>query len=115
MSPQLPDFVRGCDRADVASQVIEWSALRGPWPEALQPYPALRADLEREVVDHNGIRREFVFDRADGRPVELFLAAMAWGFGPTTVRWPKQAGSPKLGGCVRPGLARCFGRQMVRV
>ena len=66
MSPQLPDFVRVCDRADVASQVIEWSALRGPWPEALQPYPALRADLEREVVDHNGIRREFVFDRADG-------------------------------------------------
>lgn len=31
-----------------------------------------------------------MFGHADGDPVELFLLAMAWGFGLTTVHWPAQ-------------------------
>ena len=31
-----------------------------------------------------------MFDHADGDPAELFLLAMAWGFGVTTVHWPSQ-------------------------
>jgi hypothetical protein len=50
----------------------------------------LCAELEAEVRDHCGIRREFVFSHADGDPAELFLLAMAWGFGLTTVHWPSQ-------------------------
>ena len=46
--------------------------------------------LRAEVRNHGGVRREFVFDHADGDPAELFLLAMAWGFGPTTVHWPSQ-------------------------
>lgn len=49
----------------------------------------LLASLEEEVREHCGIRREFVFERADDDPVVLFLAAMAWGFG-SRVRRPAQ-------------------------
>jgi hypothetical protein len=89
--PLLPGFVRSWHPADVAKQAVKWSALRQPWTDALRNHANLRADLEREVREHDGIRREFVFARADGNPVELFLAAMAWGLGPTNVRWPRQA------------------------
>jgi hypothetical protein len=47
--------------------------------------------LEREVAEHGGIRREFVFSRASGAADELILIVMAWGFGTTSVRWPRQA------------------------
>jgi hypothetical protein len=89
--PPLPDFVRSCHPAEVANQAIKWSPLRQPWPDALRNHARLRADLEREVAEHDGIRREFVFGQADCDPIELFLAAMAWGFGTTNVRWPRQA------------------------
>lgn len=50
----------------------------------------LRTELEREVRDHGGIGRKFMFGHADGYPAELFLLAMACGFGLTTVHWPSQ-------------------------
>lgn len=75
----------------MANQAIKWSPLRQPWPDALRNHARLRADLEREVAEHDGIRREFVFGQAECDPIELFLAAMAWGFGTTNVRWPRQA------------------------
>lgn len=88
--PPLPAFVRGCTQADIADQRIKWSWAKEPWPEAFRDHADLRAELEGEVRDHGGIRREFVFDHADGDPAELFLLAMAWGFGLTTVHWPSQ-------------------------
>jgi hypothetical protein len=87
--PPVPGFVRSCTQADVAGQVVEWS-WKDPWPEAFGNHGGLRDDLDGEVRDHGGIRREFVFGHVDGDPVELFLLAMAWGFGPTTVHWPSQ-------------------------
>lgn len=86
-----PDFVRAYHPGDVAGQRIGWSADKDPWPAALRGHGDLRDALVSEVRRYGGIRREFVFGCADRRPVELFLAAMAWGFGTTNVRWPRQA------------------------
>ena len=88
--PPLPAFVRSCTQADVANQRIQWSWAKGPWPEAFRDHADLRAELAAEVRNHCGIRREFVFGHADGDPAKLFLLAMAWGFGLTTVHWPSQ-------------------------
>lgn len=105
----MPDFVRARHLADVENQRVSWSAERPPWPEALRGHANLRSDLESEVRKHGGIRRKFVFERADSDDAtELFLAAMAWGFGETNVRWPRQAemlihpdNRAKLAGIVR--------------
>jgi hypothetical protein len=88
--PSLPDFVRCCHPDDVAAQRIPWSGESAPWPDALRCHPILRSGLEREVAENGGIRREFVFGHSDGDPAKLFLVAMAWGFGATKVRWPRQ-------------------------
>jgi hypothetical protein len=45
-------------------------------------------DLVMEVSSHGGIRRAFVHERATGNPVDLFLAAMAWGYGRSEPRFP---------------------------
>lgn len=88
--PPLPAFVRRCTQADVANQRIPWSWAKEPWPQAFRDHAQLAAELEAEVRDHCGIRREFVFSHADGDPGGLFLLAMAWGFGLSTVHWPSQ-------------------------
>jgi hypothetical protein len=88
--PPLPAFVRSCTQADVANQRIKWTGSKEPWPEAFRDHTDLLAELEQEIHEHGGLSREFVFSHADGDPVRLFLLAMAWGFGRTTVRWPRQ-------------------------
>lgn len=90
--PPLPAFVRTYAQADVAAQKIPWSETKEPWPEAFRDQATHREQLAAEVREHGGIRRAFVFNHADGDPVELFLLAMAWGFGPSTVHWPAQRG-----------------------
>jgi|GEM_PF-3414668 hypothetical protein len=88
--PPLPAFVRKYTEADVAAQKIPWSGTKEPWPEVFRDHPLLREKLAAEVREHGGIRREFVFEYADHDPVDLFLLAMAWGFGQSTVHWPVQ-------------------------
>jgi hypothetical protein len=88
--PPLPEFVRSCTQASVTGQKIRWSCAKDPWPQAFRGHADLCGELEGEVRDHGGIRREFVFDHANGDPARLFLLAMAWGFGLTTVHWPAQ-------------------------
>jgi hypothetical protein len=73
----------------VAEQRIPWQAT-DLWPTAFAGHASLLADLQAEVGAHDGIRREFVFARAGGSPVALFLLSMAWGFGETPVHWPSQ-------------------------
>jgi hypothetical protein len=88
--PPLPAFVRSCTQTDVAGQKIKWFSAKEPWPEAFRDHADLRVKIENEIRDHGGIRRQFVFGHADGDPTDLFLLAMAWGFGLTTVHWPSQ-------------------------
>lgn len=98
--PPIPAFIRRCTRADLTAQKVMWSSARMPWPEAFRDHPELRDALEEEVGAHGRVRREFVFGYADRGPVELFLAAMAWGLGQSRV-WPSQrkmltSGLPRL-------------------
>ncbi len=104
----MPEFVRACHPSDVAGQRIDWSSAKPPWPDALSGHDELRDALESEVHNFGGIRREFVFGCADRTPIEIFLAAMAWGLGTTNVRWPRQAAmlraegnEPKLAEIIR--------------
>jgi hypothetical protein len=69
--PPLPGFVRNCTQADVADQRNQWSWAKEPWPQALRDHADLREELEAEIHDHCGIRREFVFSHADRDPAGL--------------------------------------------
>jgi hypothetical protein len=87
--PPLPAFVRGYSQHDAAKQRIPWQATE-LWLRAFNDHVSLLEELQAEARDHEGIRREFVFAHAGSDPAALFLLAMAWGFGRTTVRWPRQ-------------------------
>jgi len=121
--PPIPAFTRRCTRSDLTTQKVLWSSARRPWPEAFRDHPELRDALEEEVRAHGRVRRQFVFSYADRDPVELFLAAMAWGLGESRV-WPAQRqmltsglprSEPKLAEIIRvtrqegacAGSARC--------
>lgn len=88
--PPLPEWVSLCHPADVRSQRIPWRPDRKPWPDVLRGRGALLAELKREVREHGGISREFVFSHADAEVDEFFLVVMVWGFGTTNIRWPRQ-------------------------
>jgi hypothetical protein len=78
---RLPALLLDFGRADVAAQRVPWSSK--PWAGVLGENLPLAAALTQEVEQYGGIRRSFVHALAEADPVELFLAAMAWGFGPT--------------------------------
>jgi hypothetical protein len=84
----MPRFIRSCSSGDVAAQRAYWSAGK-LWHKAPRNHASLLSQLETEVSQQGRLRREFVFGFAEGEPVELFLAVMAWGFG-ARVRWPHQ-------------------------
>lgn len=85
-----PQYLRTVSREELELQPAKWS-LRDTWREVLAKYPGILEELEAEAADHGGnIRREFVHSFSHRDPVELFLVAMAWGFGSTAVRWPAQ-------------------------
>jgi hypothetical protein len=85
----VPSPLLGYSRADVNNQRTGWRPTPF-WRQALAGNGALFDALVDEVAAHGGIRRVFVHGRATGDPVELFLAAMAWGFGSGPVRYPRQ-------------------------
>jgi len=87
--PPVPAFIRRRKQADLTAQKVIWSSARMPWPEVFRDHPELRDALEEEVAAYGRVRREFVFGYADRRPVELFLATMAWGLGQSRL-WPSQ-------------------------
>ena len=80
--PGLPRDLLAYGRESVGDQRVPLSI--EAWAPLLEAHPELRADLGAEVEANDGIRRSFVHKRAASDPVELFLAAMAWGFGPKT-------------------------------
>lgn len=88
MKPPL--YVRKTTASDRDGQPARWTETK-KWESILIGHAALRQALTDEVEDRASIRREFVHGYADKDPVELFLATMAWGFGSTNARWPKQS------------------------
>jgi len=85
--PPLPDGVRARTPTQVDDHRVPWS-LTEFWKSALDQHQELQEALVEENQVNDGIRRSFVKSYATGNPDELFLAAMAWGFGSTNVRWP---------------------------
>jgi hypothetical protein len=77
-------------------QAITWYGQR--WAERGRWLPATKRRIEQLAsdlppADHDGgvlITRRDVFDRRED-DVDLFLAAMAWGFGPTGYGWWRTA------------------------
>ena len=66
-------------RFAAAKQTIPWTP--DPWRPVFRGYEGLLEELAAHSSDYGGIRRSFVHDRAWGDATELFLAAMAWGWG----------------------------------
>jgi len=64
-------------------QPIDWRprTWQNHWRMHNLPHPRVLDELEQEYVGHQTIRRSFVFTYQDRSPVELFIAAMAWGSG----------------------------------
>lgn len=83
----VPAILTHYTQRAVQNHLVPW-VLDGTWQIALQGYPAVQRNLQNEVRQHGGIRRSFVKSHANGDPVELFLMAMAWGFGTTPVHYP---------------------------
>ncbi|MGH7642588.1 MAG: hypothetical protein ACRENX_06180 [Candidatus Dormibacteria bacterium] len=81
--------MRACTQTQVDEQLIPWNE-SDFWVTAFGDHPHLLAELMTEVQEKGGIARSFVFAHSTSDPVELFLVAMAWGFGRTNIRWPKQ-------------------------
>jgi hypothetical protein len=77
----LPPFLLAYDASSPMQQIVKWKPAEF-WLNSLRDYPRLLEALLNEVAEHRGITRAFVHARSEGNPVELFLASMAWGFGP---------------------------------
>lgn len=76
----VPPTLLGFSYADVCNQRVAWKPT-DPWRQALTEHRQLLEALTNEAIEHGGIRRSFVHERAIGDSVELFLAMMAWGLG----------------------------------
>lgn len=86
-------------------QPIDWrpSTWQDHWRAHNLPCPQVIGELQQEYAAHGTIRRSFVFTYQDHTPIELFIAAMAWGLGPDN-RGPAEAG--KILG--HPGAAKAI-------
>lgn len=74
--PPIPKFVRIYRQADVDNQPVAWRSTPF-WQKVLRDHPVLLTDLQAEVGVDGSISRSFVKSRE--KPIELFLAMMAWG------------------------------------
>ncbi|KUI27325.1 hypothetical protein [Mycobacterium sp. GA-2829] len=85
----IPEYLLGLTQHDVDGQINVWKAASA-WEGLSNSRPKLAQALAAEVAQFGGIRRSFVHGYADEDPLDLFYAAMAWGFGTTNVRFPIQ-------------------------
>jgi hypothetical protein len=91
--PTLPAMFVKSSSSEPDRQPIDWRPT-APWLNALREHPALLLALNDELAEHQRIRRSFVKDLATGDPVELFLAAMAWGYGARGPRFQRDLLTP---------------------
>jgi hypothetical protein len=84
---RIPSLLLDYGRADVASQRVRWQPTQ-QWHTLFAGHTALWGELRSEVQQHDGIRRSFVHaqaEKADTQPEALFLVAMAWGYGQSSL------------------------------
>ncbi|OZC33159.1 hypothetical protein [Gordonia polyisoprenivorans] len=86
---ELPESVKRYTVGDVSNHLVRWNP--DPWRDVFRGFDEAFLSLSEHVISNGGITRSYVHDRAAGDPVELFLLAMAWGYGtigygPTRVR-----------------------------
>jgi len=79
---RVPKALRAYTRKSVLSHRVPWYPTR--WESVFVRHEGLFEDLTSHAIQEGGITREFVHALASGDrdPVELFLVAMVWGFGP---------------------------------
>ncbi|MGV0717848.1 hypothetical protein ABQE93_20820 [Mycolicibacterium sp. XJ662] len=77
---KVPESVRRYRAHDVDAQRVKWKPSR--WLATFARHQGAFNDLSAHSEATGGIARGFIHGRAHGDPVELFLMAMAWGFGP---------------------------------
>jgi hypothetical protein len=77
-----PSYLTAVTQADFETQLARWNDTP-KWRERLRAFPEVLAALQSEVGRDatRSIRRSFVFGYEDKAAVELFMVAMAWGFG----------------------------------
>ncbi|WP_131811357.1 hypothetical protein [Mycolicibacterium monacense] len=92
----LEAALKNLDPAETVQQPIHWYGRRWAAKPAWHPEFKKRIYALADTLDYAGqaeklvIRRSGVFARRDD-PVDLFLAAMAWGFGTTGYGWWRTA------------------------
>jgi hypothetical protein len=74
-------------------QPIDWrpATWKNHWIAHNLPHPQVLDELQEEYTAHGRIRRSFILTYQDRSPIELFIAAMAWGLGPDN-RGPAKVG-----------------------
>jgi hypothetical protein len=83
----MPPYLLSLTQTDLDGQPVRWRKT-SKWTTCLAKYPALVDALVDESAQNGGrLRRQFVHAYASADPVELFLAAMAWGLGTKGARW----------------------------
>jgi hypothetical protein len=84
-----PSWLLELTVTDVESQRNPWRPTSA-WNRLVSSRPRLADALNAEVREFGGIRRSFVHAYAEGDPLDLFYASMAWGYATTNVRFPIQ-------------------------
>ena len=75
----IPASVRRCRIANVQSHRVKWTPER--WTNAFVGHEGALAELKTHSEQAGGIARSSIHAHAQADPVDLFLMAMAWGFG----------------------------------
>lgn len=95
LSARLADLITTTSINSVMEQQpVRWrpATWQNHWRMNKLPYPHVLDELQEEYAAHDKIRRSFVFTYQGRSPVELFIAAMAWGLGPDN-RGPAKIGA----------------------
>ena len=95
LSARLADLIAATNIDSVMEQQpVRWrpATWQNRWRMDKLPHPHVLDELQEEYAAHGKIQRSFVFAYQGRSPVELFIAAIAWGLGPDN-RGPAKIGS----------------------
>jgi predicted house-cleaning noncanonical NTP pyrophosphatase (MazG superfamily) len=76
----VPESIRQYGTSDVDAQRVKWRPEQ--WAATFAGHEGAHADLTAHSQAASGIARSFIHGQSERDPVDLFLMAMAWGYGP---------------------------------